>query len=105
MENSTLERPTHLVEFNGYNCLLEMHHYIVNDRRCIQLIDAKTNEYYITATVNLPDEHLEPDEVFIKNFSENEGIMNVLSEAGIISKPIGSSSVYGIMVYKCKMLV
>ena len=36
------------------------------------------------ATVNLPDVDLASDEVCIKNWSENEGVLNILYDAGVI---------------------
>ena len=38
----------------------------------------------VTATINLPDEHLEPDEVIIKDYSENEGLYDCMLKAGHI---------------------
>jgi len=37
------------------------------------------------ATINLPDEDLEADEVIIKDYSENEGIYDCMLEAGHIA--------------------
>jgi hypothetical protein len=39
----------------------------------------------MTATVNVPDEHIEPDEVIIKNYSENEGCLPFLITNGVVS--------------------
>lgn len=36
------------------------------------------------ATVNVPDYHLGQDEVLIKDWSENEGMMEALEAAGIV---------------------
>ena len=36
------------------------------------------------ATVNVPDVRLEADEVLIKNFAENEGMVDALVAAGIL---------------------
>jgi hypothetical protein len=38
----------------------------------------------MTATVNIPDAHLEPDEMVIKNYSENEGVLEFLQENNIV---------------------
>jgi hypothetical protein len=46
------------------------------------------HEPYMTATVNPhPPTKLSKNEVAIKDYSENEGILDVLKDAGIISKP------------------
>jgi hypothetical protein len=40
---------------------------------------------YATATINDPDADLLENEVIIKNYSENEGILESLEEAGILA--------------------
>lgn len=44
------------------------------------------------ASVNLSEYGMTPsaDHVFIKDYSENEGLMNALVEAGVIGKPVRS---------------
>lgn len=44
-----------------------------------------TGEQYITATVNLPG--LAPDELAIKTYSENEGLLEALLAADVIELP------------------
>ena len=39
---------------------------------------------YATATVNVPEVELEQGETLIKNYAENEGIFQVLLDAGIV---------------------
>lgn len=59
-----------------------------NNRLCIQLFSyAKDNQFiepWATATVNLPDQLLNPGEVFIKDYSENAGLLELLVRAKII---------------------
>jgi len=59
-----------------------------NGRTALQLMDVDTGELILVATVNFPDVHLEPNQVIIKNYSENEGITDVLMEGGIIGPPL-----------------
>ena len=42
---------------------------------------------YMTVTKNIEHVELEEDEIIVKNYSENEGILPVLIKAGIIAKP------------------
>jgi hypothetical protein len=42
--------------------------------------------------VNIPGTVLEKDEVIIKNYSENEGVLEFLIENGIVSKPLRTVS-------------
>jgi len=54
-----------------------------NNRTALQLV-SPDGELLITATVNLPHEDLLDNQVFIKNYSENTGILDVLQEKKII---------------------
>lgn len=64
----------------------EIAQYAENDRIAIQYITEEDGypEYACTATINLPKEHLEPGEVIIKNYSENEGLYDMMLQAGHI---------------------
>ena len=81
-------------KFNGIECSVTLAKY-GNDRKALML-DASSGEYegepVAVATVNLPDDPINnDDEVFIKNWSENEGILEALQEAGIVGKVIGTA--------------
>lgn len=75
------------VRFKEWDCIVQFHLYN-NCRTAIELVDEKDGEPVLMATVNIPEAHIESDEVIIKNYSENEGILEVLIEAEIISGPI-----------------
>ena len=55
-----------------------------NGRTRINLVDDSDNEPYATATTNLPDVLLLDNEVFIKDYSENEGVLQFLSTNNIV---------------------
>lgn len=55
-----------------------------NGRKAIELIDAEDNMPYAVATVNLPDVLLADNEVLIKDYSENEGILDFLVDNKIV---------------------
>lgn len=74
------------INFKSWWCFIETSKY-VNDRLAIDLCDVSDGCLVLTATVNLPHNHLPDDHVFIKDYSENEGIMNILINAGIIDHP------------------
>lgn len=76
-----------IVRFKQWTCRVVFTQYQDNHRLAILLLDAETGERIAVATVNIPDEYLQPDEVIIKNYSENEGILPVLEEAGIVAPP------------------
>ena len=55
-----------------------------NDRIALELIDTEDGIPYANATVNLPDVLLEENEVLIKDYSENEGILDFLLTNNIV---------------------
>lgn len=56
----------------------------LNGRLAIKLIDAQDGCPCAVATVNIPDYPLPEDEVIIKNWSENEGVLEFLIENGLV---------------------
>lgn len=91
------------IQFGKYKCVMNWARY-GNGRLALQLDDAKNGEPVLVATVNMPDEEIDGDEVIIKNYHENEGILNVLIHDKIISRPIRNvDGNPGILV--CKLLI
>ena len=58
---------------------------------------------YMTVTVNVGND--DPDEVTIKDYSENEGIFEVLVENKIVSKPIRFEQTGYVRCPTCKLLI
>lgn len=56
-------------------------HYTNNNRMALYLIDSDTGEPVATCTVNTDDD---PSLVLIKDYSENEGMLDFLIEEGIV---------------------
>jgi hypothetical protein len=77
----------HTVKFKQWDCSIERGTYS-NGRVALQLNDLEDGMPIATATVNMPDVPLEPNEVIIKNYSENSGISKTLMEAGLIGPPL-----------------
>lgn len=75
------------IKFKKWNCRLEKGIYN-NGRTALELINVKNDEPVLCATVNVPEIDIEKDEVVIKNYSENQGVLDVLVKAKIISEPI-----------------
>lgn len=73
------------VELFGTKCNVDLSGKYSNGRQAIKLI-TEEGEPYCMATVNVPALALANDEVIIKNYSENEGVLEVLSRAGIIKE-------------------
>jgi len=70
--------------YGSYTVSLEWNKYGSNGRTALELIDVEDGSPVMTATVNIPDAHLEPDEMVIKNYSENEGVLEFLQENNIV---------------------
>ena len=73
-----------LVRFAGHDCVVQAERYASTGHTALSLYDAKSGEPVATATINLPDIPLSPNQVFIKDYSENEGMLAALEKAGII---------------------
>lgn len=78
-------------QYETYNVSLKFGRYH-NRRIAIEVIDLEDGCPVMMATVNLPDVSLSADEVIIKNYSENEGVLEFLIENGIVSAPVRSVS-------------
>lgn len=57
-----------------------------NGRVALVLVDSRDNCPVGTATINLPSQLLDEDEVFIKEYTENTGVLQALVEAGVVEK-------------------
>lgn len=78
------------VEFMGFKCNVDINQTYANGRKAIILTDVVDGDSVAYATINVEEAILLPEQVIIKNYSENEGILDVLVKAKIISEPIGS---------------
>jgi hypothetical protein len=72
-----------VVHFQGYDCEVEQRTY-PNGRTALVLVDLQEREDVAVATVNLPDVPLKPGEAFIKDYSENQGMLAALEKAGVV---------------------
>ena len=72
------------VNFAGFDCMVQKTYYGDNKRTALQLYDLTDGFPVATATVNIPEVELKDDEVLIKDYSENEGMLDALERAGIV---------------------
>lgn len=77
--------PGFTVTHKGTACDLYVGRYADGGGVALQLVEQATGEPWAKATVNLPDDRrlLGPDEVFVKDYSENVGMMDALALAGV----------------------
>lgn len=67
-----------------------------NGRTAIELIDAEDGCPVMVATINVPEVELAEGEIIIKNYSENEGVLEFLQEneiVGPVKRNIGTGFV------------
>lgn len=92
-----------LVHFRHWECVVEKRQYR-NGEPALVLNDAHTGEEIAIATVNLPDFTKRTNEVFIKDYSENAGILDALLAAGVV-KATGESVQSGFArIPRCELL-
>jgi hypothetical protein len=90
------------VHFLEWTCNVSLLQY-PNGRTAIQL-NAEDGEPVATATVNVPTYPLGEDEVLIKDYAENAGMLESLTEAGII-EPTGITIPVGhVQTHICRLL-
>jgi hypothetical protein len=94
------------IKFKDWTCTLEYGVY-ENGRTAITLIGTgeERGEPIAVATVNIPEEKLEDDEILIKNYSENEGMYEALLKAEIIGDFISHRKHRFVMIPKAKLLI
>lgn len=73
--------------YDEYDVIIQRKRYS-NGRLALEIIDVEDGCPVMVATVNIPEANLKPDEVIIKNYSENEGVLEFLIENGIVSEPV-----------------
>lgn len=93
-----------IIEFRGFKCTLEKTQY-ENKRVALMLNDAEDGQKVTTCTVNLPEQECKEDEVFIKTYSENYGLLNILVEEGIVAPPHNFINSGFVVLPVCKLLV
>ncbi|MFB2836595.1 hypothetical protein [Floridanema evergladense] len=71
------------VNFIDYECQVKVSRYADGLTPCLRLVDSEGIPV-ATATVNVSNLQLAPDCVVIKNYSENEGILEALIAAEIL---------------------
>jgi hypothetical protein len=71
-------------KYATYRCYLEFLTYATGNK-ALRLIDSTDGSPVATCTVNLPD--LKSDEIAIKDYSENQGMLDFLLENNIITSP------------------
>ena len=81
------------VMWHGWTCEVVFNRYANGDRLAISLVGSEERtgddppfpgESVMRVTTNATEVELAPDEVLVKTWSENDGILEVMEEAGIL---------------------
>lgn len=92
-----------IVQFGQWKCRPVAKHYMDGDRKALALHDIEDGAPVAIATVNLPEKACEEDEVFIKDWTENEGMLSALLQAGIVEEPHRSAATGFVIAPVCKL--
>ena len=96
------------VKFREWECNVNKVHY-QQGNICLQLTDVKDGDGVATATTNIPEIQvfLGKNDVIIKDYSENSGMLACLVEAGVISgvKKQFPLNQFGTQAYVCECLI
>jgi len=91
------------IRFKEWDCVVELGRYN-NGRPALILNDAHDGEQVAVATVNLPNEPAGDHEVFIKDYSENEGILAALEAAGVVKATGGKVGSDFVDIHRVELL-
>ena len=69
--------------FGGYACEMQLNRY-TNGNKCISLVDTRDGGPVATATVNIEGVELPANEVMIKDYSENKGMLRALRDSKVV---------------------
>lgn len=80
------------IQFKDWDCELIKDEYVGNGRTALELVawedkpeeDIYKGEPISTCTINMPEVPLGVDEVIIKDYSENDGMLRTLLDAGVV---------------------
>jgi len=75
-----------IVRLHGVDCRILMQRYELGNRIRLQLIAVDDELPYACATVNVPGVELAANEVLIKDWSENQGVLAALVAAGVVEE-------------------
>ena len=88
----------------GYKAYMMKRKY-PNGRVALEFLDPEDGCPITVATVNLPNVHMDSDEVGIKHYSENQGILKEMIDQGIISTPVRYEPSGFVDIPICKVLI
>ena len=100
----TMEEVDNIIAFKGEELTIHLHKYAIGHNNRLDLVDSMGMPI-ITATTNVEHIDLEENEVLIKDYGENEGILKAFKKAGIISNVTERITQGHVTLYICDLLI
>lgn len=91
------------IQLFGEECSIVKSRYS-NNRIALQAYDS-IGIPMATLTVNLPEEDIKNDEVAIKDYAENQGVLNVLKQQKVVGETIRYVNSGFVSIPICKLLI
>lgn len=91
------------IRFKKWDCVLDKKQYI-NGGTALRLLDTLDGSLVAHATAYI-ETVLEDDEIVIKDYSENEGMLDTLILAGVVAKPHRTIKQGFVEFPICKLLI
>lgn len=76
------------MKFKSYDCVVKKTKYMNNGNLALMLLNKENGEMVALITVNGNDK-FPPDTALVKDYSENEGMLEAITEAGLVEEVIG----------------
>lgn len=76
------------VKFAGFDCVVKKTKYMNNNNLALVLLDKEDGEMVARVTINT-EQKLPDDVALVKDYSENEGMLESIKNAGIVKGVIG----------------
>ena len=93
------------VTFRGWACRVERADYGGTGRIALPLYAVEDGSPVAVATLHMPALSLAADEVVVKDYSENEGLLSLLVAAGVVSPPLREVQRGYVTLYVCQCLL
>lgn len=86
-----------IVKFKKWTCAVELFRYAYDNSPCIVLLDAEDYSRVAVGTVCADRKGLRQFDVIIKDYSENEGMLEALVDGGVVTSmgakvPVGHAT-------------
>lgn len=81
------------LKYKEWDCVVKKSRYQNNNNLALILIDKNDGSCVANITINTDEILLEPDLAYVKNYSEGEGMLEALQEAGLIEEIIKTKKV------------